>query len=118
MQLDDHKAAIEHLIMVIHIRPRSIGGWEALIKSLYIIGAYQEAETQILLAENKIGPRAMFLYYRVAILFAKGKVKEAAIQLSAALEKAPKLLKKLIHLTPTIIQNQLILDTISLHKRK
>lgn len=118
MQMEDHKNAIEHLMMVIHIRPRSVSGWEALIRSLYLIGLYKEAEMQILMAENKIGFKPMFLYYRVAILFAKGKIKEASLQLAAALQKAPKLLKKLIHLNPSIMQNQSILDIISLYKRK
>lgn len=118
MHMQDHRNAIEHLMMGIHIRPRSMGCWEALIRNLLITGSYKDAETQILVAEHKLGPKPLFLYYKVAILFANGKIKEASVQLAHALEKAPKLLKKLVHLNPSIVQNQLILDTISMYKRK
>ena len=46
-----------------------------------------------------------------------GKSKEAVLQLEAGMDKNPKLVKKLVDLNPSILQNQMIVDVIARFKR-
>ena len=48
---------------------------------------------------------------------ATGKTKEAVLQLEAAMEKSPKLLKKFMELNPSVLQNSQVVDVIAKFKR-
>ncbi len=112
------KEAVFHFTLVVQYRPRSTSGWESLISCLYSAALFDEAEVQVGIAENKAGEKPIFQFYRAAILFARGKSKEALLQLESALQKAPKLLKKFIEINPMILQNQAVVDVIATFKRK
>ena len=118
MKLEKTKEAVHYYTAVVQYRPRNKSGWEALIRCLYAAGLFEEALMQIYAAEQKIGNRPLFIYYKSALLFALGKHKEALLQLQSALTRAPKLLKKFIELNPVILQDQGVVDVVAKAKRK
>jgi len=118
MKLEKTKEAVHYYTAVVQYRPRNKSGWEALIRCLYAAGLFEEALMQIYAAEQKIGNRPLFIYYKSALLFALGKHKEALLQLQSALTRAPKLLKKFIELNPVILQDQAVVDVVAKAKRK
>jgi len=117
MRLKYFDDAAHHFKLVLKYKPKMIAGWEALIKCLYEDKAYTEAESTIVLAESKLGEKPIFQFYRSAILFARGKSKEALLQLEDAAIAAPKLLKKFIDFNPFIMQNQAVVDLLLRIKR-
>lgn len=117
MQMGDYKEAIQYFSNVVRQRPRNISSWEALIRCLYQGEFYEEALEQVKAAIKITEKKPIFLYYLSAILLALGKTKEALLQLESALTTSPKLLKKLIHLNPTILRHQLVIEVIAHHKK-
>jgi hypothetical protein len=61
--------------------------------------------------------KPIFIFYKSAFLLAMGKSKEAVLQLETGMNKNPKLIKKLVDLNPSILQNQMIVDVIARFKR-
>ncbi|HSF46101.1 MAG TPA: tetratricopeptide repeat protein [Chitinophagaceae bacterium] len=118
VKMGNLKDAIQYFTLVVQHRPRNSSGWESLIKCLYNAGLFEEAELQVGLAEMKAGEKPIFLFYRSAILFAKGRAKEALIHLELAMTRSPKMLKKFIEINPVILQNQAVVDLIASFKRK
>ncbi|MDP9230580.1 MAG: tetratricopeptide repeat protein, partial [Bacteroidota bacterium] len=118
LQIGAFKEAIQCFSNIVRIRPRSMAGWEALIRCLYKAGFLTEAREQALAALQIPGGKPLFLFYHSAILFLMGKSKEAILYLERAMEKAPKLLKKFVELNPAILQNQMVVDLIAKFKRK
>jgi len=112
------REAIHYFTLVVQHRPRNISGWESLIRCLYEGSFLEEAELQVELAENRLGGKPIFKYYRSAILFAMGRNKEGLLHLESALQASPKLLRKFIELNPVILQNQAVVDLIATYKRK
>lgn len=118
MRLELFKDAMQYFFNVVKSRPRSIAGWEALVRCLYNAGLYNEAIGQADIALKATNGKPLFLYYKSAVLFAMGKSKEALLQLEAALTKAPKLVRKFIELNPSGLQNPQIVDILAKFKRK
>jgi tetratricopeptide (TPR) repeat protein len=118
MQLGDFKEAIQYFSNVVRQRPRNISSWEALIRCLYQGEFYEEALEQVKAAIKITDTKPIFIYYLSAIYLALGKTKEGVIQLENALTTAPKLLKKLVHLNPTLLRHPLVVDVIARVKRK
>lgn len=117
MQLGDFREAIQYFSNVVTQRPKNISSWEALIRCLYAGGYYEEALEQVRAAMKHTENKPIFIFYLSAILFAMGKTKEGLIQLEKGMSQSPKLLKKLVHLNPAILQNQLIVDVVARFKR-
>jgi tetratricopeptide (TPR) repeat protein len=117
MQLGLFKDAIQYFSNVVRTRPRNKAGWEALIRCLFKAEYLEEALEQADAALKVSGDKPLFIFYKAAILFASGKTKEAVLQLQAAMEKSPRLLKKFIELNPAILQNQSVVDVIARFKR-
>lgn len=117
MQLGLFKDAVQYFSNVVRIRPKNASGWEALIRCLYKAAYFDEAIEQSEAALKITGQKPLFLFYKTAALFAAGKTKEAILQLEAAMERSPKLLKKFIELNPAILQNQLVVDILARFKR-
>jgi tetratricopeptide (TPR) repeat protein len=118
MQLGNTKEAIHHLSNVVNSRPRNVAGWEAFIRCLYEADYLAEAERQAALAYEMTSGKPVFLYYRSAVLFAMKKRKEALILLETALDKAPRLLKKMLTLAPALVKQQQVADLIARYRRK
>ncbi len=117
VQLGEIRDAIFYFSNVVRSRPKSIQGWEALIRCLYLNRFFDEALEQVMAALIHTDSKPLFIYYKSAILFAMGRSKEALLNLEKALQKAPKQLKEFVALNPTILQNQLVVDTIARHRK-
>ena len=117
MELGLFKDAVQYFSNVVRARPRNVAGWEALIRCLYKADFTDEALEQVDAALQVTNDKPIFLFYKASILFAKGKSKEAALQLEKAMIQAPKLLKKFIELNPSSLQNQQVVDVIAKFKR-
>jgi tetratricopeptide (TPR) repeat protein len=111
------KDAIQFFSNVVRIRPKNIGGWEALIRCLFKAEFFGEAIEQIDAALQITDGKPLFIFYKSSILFSMGKSKEALLLLERAMEKAPKLLKKFVELNPSILRNQQVVDLIAKYKR-
>jgi tetratricopeptide (TPR) repeat protein len=116
LQLDRYKEAIQYFGNVVRLKPKNKAGWEALIKCLYKGEFYEEAVEQCE-AAMKITEKSIFIFYYVAALFALGRSKEALLQLEKAMEKSPKLLKKLVEINPAILQNNQVVDIVARYKK-
>ena len=117
MQLGLFRDALQYFSNVVRTRPRNATGWEALIRCLYKGEYFEEALEQTQAALDITKEKPLFLFYKTAVLFACGKSKEAVLQLEKAMEKSPRLLKRLVELNPAILQNQFVVDVIARFKR-
>ena len=117
MQLGNYKEAIQYFSNVVRQRPKKIAGWEALIRCLYFGEFYEEAIEQIKAAGKMTDGKPIFGFYLSAVYFSMGKSKEGLLHLETAMDKAPKLIKKLIELNPSLLRNQQIVDIIARYKR-
>src|SRR5919107_5970930 len=106
MQMGEYKEAIQYFSTVVAQRPKNISSWEALIRCLYIGEYYDEAVEQVHAAIRHTDNKPIFTFYLSAIYFAMGRSKEGLVQLENGMNKAPRLLKKLIDLNPSILQHQ------------
>ncbi len=116
-QLGAYKEAVQYFSSVVRSRPRNASGWEALVRCLYNGGFYEEGLDQAEAALRSTQGKPLFLFYRAAILFAAGKSKEGLLQLEEAMIKAPKQLKKMVELNPSILQHQAVVDLVARYKR-
>jgi tetratricopeptide (TPR) repeat protein len=117
MQLNQYKEAIQSFGNVVRARPKSVSGWEALIRCLYKAGFYEEALEQCVAALKVTEGKVLFIYYFSACCFAFKKTKEGMLQLEKALELSPRQVKKFIDLNPAVLQNQQIVELISKYKK-
>jgi tetratricopeptide (TPR) repeat protein len=117
MQMGHFREAIHHFNTVIKVKPKMISGWEALIRCLYFGEYYEEAFQQIDAALRITDQKPVFHFYAAAVCFASGKSKEGLHQLESGMIKSPKLLKKLIELDPSLLQNSQVLDIAARYKR-
>lgn len=118
LQTDAFREAVQYFSTAVRIRPKNISGWEALIRCLYKAEYYGEARQQTLAALEHTANKPIFLFYLSAVLFAMGKSKEALLYLQKAMEAAPKSIKKLIALNPSLLQNPQVVDIVAQYKRK
>ncbi|MGN6616885.1 MAG: tetratricopeptide repeat protein [Ilyomonas sp.] len=117
MNLELYKEAIHYFSLAVKQRPRNITGWEALIRCLYKRSYYEEASGQCLAALKATEDKPVFLFYYSACLLGLRKTKEALLQLEKGMEKAPKLLKKIVELNPSVLQNNQVVDLIARYKK-
>jgi tetratricopeptide (TPR) repeat protein len=117
MQLNQYKEAIQNFSNVVRSRPKSVAGWEALIRCLYKAGFYDEGIHQCEAALRVTEGKPLFIFYKSACLFEMKKTKEALLQLEKAMEKAPRHLKKFIALNPAVLQKSQIVDVIAKYKK-
>lgn len=117
MLVGAEKDAIQFFSEAVGARPRSRACWEAFIKCLYKAGYFEEALEQTAAAIQHTEGKPVFEFYKTAVLFALGKSKEGLLQLEKAMTASPKLLKKLLELNPSILQNPQVVDIIATYKR-
>jgi tetratricopeptide (TPR) repeat protein len=118
MQMGNYKDAIQFFSNVVRIRPRNISSWKALIRCLFNAGYFEEALEQVRAAIIVTGDKPIFTFYLSAIYLALGKSKEGLLQLERAMTKAPKMLRKMIELNPSILQFQPVVDLIARYKKR
>ncbi|MDQ6812765.1 MAG: tetratricopeptide repeat protein [Bacteroidota bacterium] len=117
MQLRLFKEAIQFFGNVVRTRPKSVAGWEALIRCLFKAEFYEEAKEQCVAAIKITEGKSLFIFYLSACLFALKKTKEGLLQLEKAMSQSPRLVKKLVDLHPVVLQNQQVVDLISRYKK-
>ena len=116
-QMGQYAEAIQHFLQAVRLKPRNMGGWEALVHGLYDASQFEEAVLQSELALKATRNRPLFLYYRAAALFAAGRAKEALLQLEQALVTNSKLMKKFVTIRPEALQNPKVVDLLARFKR-
>lgn len=109
--------AVQYFGNVVKARPKNSNGWLELLKCLYHARCYEEGLEYVQHALMLTNAKPIFIFYKCAFLLALGKSKEALLQLEAGMEKNPRLIKKLLELNPSLLQNQLIVDVIARFKR-
>ncbi|HVZ24903.1 MAG TPA: tetratricopeptide repeat protein [Sediminibacterium sp.] len=117
MHLEQYRDAIQYFGIVVRHRPRNVAGWEALIRCLMQAGYTDEAMEQCRHAMTATDGKPVFLFYESTLLFALGRSKEAMLKLEAAMEKAPRQLKKFMELNPAILQNNQVVDLLARYKK-
>lgn len=117
MQLLQYKDAIQFFGNVVRSRPKSVSGWEALIRCLFKAGFYEEALEQSQAALNITEGKPLFLFYLSANYFALKKSKEGIVQLEKALQQSSRQVKKLVDLYPALLQNPQVVDIIARYKK-
>lgn len=117
MELGMMKEAIQYFMNVVRLRPKSVMGWEALLKCLYTAEAFDEVVAQLEISETIMGVKPVLRFYKTAAYFAMGKIKEALLNLEESLVDSPKNLKKLIQLNPSLLQYPQVTALIVKYKR-
>lgn len=117
MNLNQFKEAIQYFGHVVRSRPKSVSGWEALIRCLFKAEFYDEAMEQSNAALKITEGKTLFIFYLSASLFALKKSKEAMLQLEKAMSLAPRQVKKFIDLYPATLQNLQVVDLIARYKK-
>ena len=117
MNLNQFREAIQYFGYVVRSRPKSVSGWEALIRCLFKAEFFEEAIEQSTAALKITEGKTLFIFYLSASLFAIKKSKEAMLQLEKAMVLAPRQVKKFIDIYPSILQNPQVVDVIARHKK-
>lgn len=118
MKLGKYKDAVHYFLAVVQAKPKSIKGWEALIRSLFEAGHYAEAEKQILQAQLKLGQKPVFSFYESAVLLALGKTKPGFVLLEKTIELYPKQLKLFLKLYPSSVKFPQVVELLLKSKRR
>ncbi|MEI7471623.1 MAG: tetratricopeptide repeat protein [Chitinophagaceae bacterium] len=118
MEMGKLEEAITYLGNVVRIKPKNVSGWTELLNCLIKGEFYEDALEYAGYAYQQTEGKPLFLFFKSRILYTMGKSKEATLQLQAAMEKSPKLLKKFIAMNPAILQNQQVVDLIAGFKKR
>jgi tetratricopeptide (TPR) repeat protein len=118
MELDVKNEALVCFVNAVRLKPGNKSTWMALIKGLYHTGSYDEALTQIEVGRDRCGDKGEFRYLQAAVLFEKGKTKEALIQLETALRLSPTRIKMFTDLDPELLRRSSVTDLIAKYKGK
>jgi tetratricopeptide (TPR) repeat protein len=117
-RLRQWQQAIDHLALVVRLRPKTAAGWEALIKCLFDAGEYQEAYKQSVRALGFTGGKTLFMYYQAAACFALSEQTEGLTLLELAITTSPNLLKRFMEVYPEALQHRSLVDLIAKYKRR
>ena len=115
--LNKTKDAIIYFSNFIKARPKNIKGWKELIKCLYNAGFYDEALEQVYNAIRSTTNKPILVFYKVAVLIALGKSKDALLILNGAIKQYPKMIKHLVELDSSLLQHQQLAALIVRHKK-
>lgn len=118
METGKIEEAIQYFGNVVRTRPKNVNGWLELLKCLFQVNCFEEGLEYSDHAFEATNGKPIFIFYKTAFLFSLGKSKEAIIQLELAMDKNPKLIKKLLELNPSILQNQLVVDVVARYKKR
>jgi tetratricopeptide (TPR) repeat protein len=112
MEIGNIDSAIQYFGNVVKHRPKNNNGWLELLKCLYKAEYFEQGAEYVDHAIFHTNEKPIFFIYKCAFLLSLGKSKEAMLQLEKGLSKNSKLIKKLIELNPSALQNQQIIDVV------
>jgi tetratricopeptide (TPR) repeat protein len=118
MNLGQFREAVQQFGIVVKNKPKQIIGWENLIRCLVANEQLDEALNQTELAYMSTHGKAVFVYYRSAILFKMDKSNEGLLQLEMALSKSAKWLNKFVKFYPEMVQDAKVMSLISAFKKE
>lgn len=118
MEMNAQKEALVCYLNAVQLRPDIKSTWQSLVKALYISGYFEEALSQLIIAEDHCGYKIEFKYYKSAILLALGKAKEAVITLEDALTENSKKITALKYIDKDILHHPLFAEVLVRQKRK
>lgn len=118
LRTETYKEALAHLLEAVRLRPGSYRSRLYFIRGLYLADYWEEALIQLEIAEAETGDKPVYHYYRCAVLLALNRSKEALLQLEAALIAAPRQLKKLLELNPSILQYDGVVEILARYRKK
>ncbi|SEN75685.1 Tetratricopeptide repeat-containing protein [Chitinophaga rupis] len=118
LELGKNKDALIQFMSALRIKPRSVTTWQEFIRALYVARFFDEAMVQLDEGEQKLGRKPVFIYFRAAVLITTGRTKEGLIQLETALQLAPRQLKKMVELDPTLLQHTSVVELIARYRKK
>ena len=110
--------ALIQFMSALRIKPQSVTTWQEFIRALYVARFFDEAMVQLDEGEQKLGRKPVFIYFRAAVLITTGRTKEGLIQLETALQLAPRQLKKMVELDPTLLQHTSVVELIARYRKK
>lgn len=111
------KEAIHFLSVAVKLRPHSKAAWETLIRCLYERSFFSEALEQSI-AALEATQKPVFYFYRAAMLFALQQKKQALSFLEKGMDTAPRQVKKIIDIMPSILQHTEVVDLLATYKKK
>ena len=117
MNLKQFKEAAVCFGTVVKNKPKQIAGWEYLVKCLVANKQLDAALEQTEIAYISTQGKAIFIFYRSAILYMMGKTTEGILQLEMALSKSTKLVNKLIKFYPEMVQDAKVAELIAQFKK-
>lgn len=118
IRMEAYKEALTHLLEAVRLRPGSYRSRLYFVRGLYMAGYFDEALIQLQIAEGETGDKPVYHYYRCAVLLALGRSKEALLQLETALIAAPRQLKRLLELNPSILQHNSVVEMLARYRHK
>ncbi len=118
MEMNAEKEALVCYINAVRLRPDKKSTWQALVKALYVSNYYDDALTQLAIAEEHCGDKTEFIFYKAAILLAKGRTKEATIQLEQALHHNSKKLSALSFIDKEAMRHPVFAEILSKYKKR
>ncbi|MES2479410.1 MAG: tetratricopeptide repeat protein [Bacteroidota bacterium] len=118
MEMNSTNEALLCFLNAVRIKPSVKTTWLALIRGLFFAQHYDEALTQIDVARGNCGDKADFDYLQAAVLFEKGKTKEALIQLENGLTESVSKVKIFTQLNPDYIKRSAVSELIAKYKKK
>ncbi len=118
LEMGADKEALVCYLNAVQLRPDIKSTWQSLVKALYTFGYYEEALTQLSIAESHYAYKIEFVYYRAVILLALGKTKDAVLHLEEALEENPKKSSALRFLDKEAPMHPVFADVLIRYKKK
>ena len=118
MEMNNIDEAITYFGNVVRVRPKNTAGWIELLKCLYKGELYEEGLEYSSFALEQMDAKPVFIFYKSIFLFASGKTKEALIYLENGMAANPKLIKQIIEINPSILQQQQVIEIIARYKKK
>ncbi len=118
IELNAPKEAIEAYLDAVELKPANKGGWQALIKGLYMVSLFQEAIEHISMAQEYCGAKPEFDYYLATCNLALGKTKEALLILENILHSAPQKLNAIQFLDDSAMHHPAFAEKIARFKKK
>lgn len=118
IELEAYNEALLCFYNALKIKPHNITNWNAIIKLLIIMEEYESALEQVEMANDLLGDRADFNYFKTAALLNLGKSKEALIYFEMALDASVQKLKVILELEPDLLQRKPFAQLVARYKKK